>query len=56
MGEGCADLHGIDVMMRDAGFEGSREVEIFSSKWWERDQQEFLDEILHAYDKIYQSL
>ena len=56
MGEGCADLHGIDVMMRDAGFEGSREVEIFSSKWWERDQEEFLDEILHAYDKIYQSL
>ncbi len=56
MGEGCADLHGIDAMMRDAGFEGSREVEIFSSKWWERDQGEFLDEILHAYDKIYQSL
>lgn len=56
MGEGCADLTGIDRMMREAGFEGRREVEIFSSKWWERDQGEFLDEILYAYDKIYRSL
>lgn len=56
MGEGCADLAGIDRMMSAAGFEGHREVEIFSSKWWERDQGEFLDEILHAYDKIYRSL
>jgi len=54
MGEGCADLAGIDQMMMEAGFEGMREVEIFSSKWWERDQGEFLDEILSAYDKIYQ--
>jgi sugar phosphate isomerase/epimerase len=53
MGEGCADLAGIDEMMSGAGFEGFREVEIFSSKWWERDQGEFLDEILTAYDKIY---
>ena len=56
MGEGCCDLHGIDAAMGDAGFEGFREVEIFSSQWWERDQGEFLDEILYAYDKIYQSL
>ena len=56
MGEGCADLVGIDDMMTAAGFEGRREVEIFSSKWWERDQGEFLDEILYAYDKIYRSL
>ena len=53
MGEGCVDLKGIDGMMAGAGFEGRREVEIFSSKWWARDQGEFLDEILHAYDGIY---
>ena len=29
MGEGCCDLYGIDEMMRDVGFEGFREVEIF---------------------------
>ena len=43
-------------MMREGGFEGFREVEIFSSKWWECDQGEFLDEILYAYDKVYQLL
>lgn len=53
MGEGCVDLAGIDRLMGEAGFDGRREVEIFSAKWWERDQDEFLDEILAAYDKIY---
>lgn len=55
MGEGCADLRGIDRMMGEAGFDGFREVEIFSSKWWDRDQGEFLDEILSSYDKIYRN-
>ncbi|MFT6180236.1 MAG: sugar phosphate isomerase/epimerase [Akkermansiaceae bacterium] len=55
MGEGCADLTGIDAMMTEAGFEGFREVEIFSSKWWEQDQGGFLDEILTAYDRIYRN-
>jgi hypothetical protein len=40
-------------MMSENGFDGMREVEIFSAKWWERDQDEFLDEILHAYDTHY---
>lgn len=53
MGEGCVDLTGIDRMMSENGFDGLREVEIFSAKWWERDQDEFLDEILHAYQTIY---
>ena len=53
MGEGCVDLVGIDRMMGEAGFDGLREVEIFSSKWWERDQGEFLDEILSSFDQIY---
>lgn len=55
MGEGCADLVGIDRMMGEAGFAGRREVEIFSAKWWKRDQDEFLDEILHVYDQIYRT-
>ncbi len=53
MGEGCVDLKGIDRMMSENGFDGMREVEIFSAKWWERDQNEFLDEILQAYDSHY---
>ena len=53
MGEGCVDLTGIDKMVMEAGFNGRREVEIFSAKWWERDQDEFLDEILASYDQIY---
>lgn len=53
MGEGCVDLGGIDQLMGEAGFDGRREVEIFSAKWWERDQDEFLDEILAAYEQIY---
>ena len=56
MGEGCVDLTGIDQFMSEAGFDGLREVEIFSAKWWERDQDEFLDEILHAYDRIYRTI
>ncbi|MCH1510681.1 MAG: sugar phosphate isomerase/epimerase, partial [Akkermansiaceae bacterium] len=55
MGEGCADLRGIDRMLSEAGFDGRREVEIFSSKWWARDQNEFLDEILNAYHEIYRT-
>jgi hypothetical protein len=39
--------------VHDAGFEGRREVEIFSKKWWARDQDEFLDRILEAYEEIY---
>jgi sugar phosphate isomerase/epimerase len=53
MGEGCVDLVGIDRMMMEAGFEGKREVEIFSAKWWAKNQDEFLDEILNAYNEIY---
>ncbi len=53
MGEGCAQLAQIDEWMLNAGFTGMREVEIFSSKWWEKDQNLFLDEILKSYDTIY---
>jgi len=53
MGEGCIALGHIDKLMMQAGFDGFREVEIFSSKWWAKDQEEFLDEILNAYHSIY---
>ena len=43
----------IDRWVREAPFDGFREVEIFSKRWWERDQDEFLDRILAAYDEIY---
>lgn len=55
MGEGCIALGEIDRWVHKAGFEGRREVEIFSKKWWERDQNEFLDRILAAYDEVYGS-
>jgi sugar phosphate isomerase/epimerase len=55
MGEGCCQLAEIDRLMSEAGFDGFREVEIFSSKWWARDQDEFLDTILHSYDQIYRA-
>lgn len=54
MGEGCANLSEIDQwVMQDHQFQGMREVEIFSSHWWEQDQNHFLDQILTAYDKLY---
>ncbi|MEO1843283.1 MAG: sugar phosphate isomerase/epimerase family protein [Akkermansiaceae bacterium] len=53
MGEGCIALGDIDRWVHEAGFEGRREVEIFSKKWWERDQDVFMDKILEAYDGIY---
>ena len=55
MGEGSIALGEIDKWVHEAGFEGRREVEIFSRKWWNRDQDEFLDRILEAYDNLYLS-
>ena len=53
MGEGCLGLGKIDEWVKEAGFEGRREVEIFSRKWWTEDQDEFLDRILEAYEQVY---
>lgn len=49
MGEGCIDLKGIRAMVEAAGFEGFCEAEIFSERWWSRDQDEFLGTIAEAY-------
>lgn len=51
MGEGCIDLKGIRAMVEATGFDGFNEVEVFSERWWARDQNEFLDEIKRAYLK-----
>lgn len=49
MGEGCIDLKGIRKMVEATGFDGFNEVEVFSERWWARDQNEFLEEIKRSY-------
>ncbi len=49
MGEGCIDIPGIRSMVEAAGFNGFNEVEVFSDRWWAKDQNEFLEAIKTAY-------
>ena len=49
MGEGCIRIPEIRHEVEAAGFNGYIEVEIFSTRYWEMDQQEFLDMIVSAY-------
>ena len=49
MGEGCIPLKQIRTWVEEAGFSGFNEVEIFSTKFWEGDQDLFLDKIVNAY-------
>ena len=49
MGEGCIPLKQIRAWVEDAGFKGSHEVEIFSTKFWQEDQDLFLDKVVKAY-------
>ncbi len=49
MGEGCIPLKQIRGWVEKAGFSGFNEVEIFSTKFWEGDQDLFLDKIVNAY-------
>jgi len=49
MGEGCIDIPGIRAMAEAAGFQGFNEVEVFSDRWWAKDQDEFLAAIKKAY-------
>jgi len=53
MGEGCAPLKEIDALVKGVGFSGATEIEVFSSKWWARDQGLFLDYLLERYGVIY---
>jgi sugar phosphate isomerase/epimerase len=49
MGEGCIPLKQIRGWVEEAGFSGFNEVEIFSTRFWEGDQDLFLDNIVDAY-------
>jgi sugar phosphate isomerase/epimerase len=49
MGEGCIDIPSIRALVEAAGFRGYNEVEIFSTRWWESDQDEYLEKIVKAY-------
>lgn len=51
MGEGCIPIQKIRGWAEAAGFRGYNEVEIFSDRWWEGDQNEFLDRIVEQYYK-----
>ena len=51
MGEGCIPIKDISKWVTQAGFEGWIEVEIFSHRHWARDQKEFLQDIIKAYQK-----
>jgi sugar phosphate isomerase/epimerase len=49
MGEGCIDIRQIRGWVEEAGFTGFNEVEIFSTSYWQQDQNLFLDKIKEAY-------
>ncbi|MFH2132099.1 MAG: sugar phosphate isomerase/epimerase family protein [bacterium] len=49
MGDGCINLREIRGWVEDAGFKGFNEVEIFSNRWWQQDQDAFLEAIKKAY-------
>lgn len=49
MGEGRIDIPLIRSWVERAGFKGFAEVEIFSERLWERDQDEFLADIVEAF-------
>ena len=49
MGEGCINIKEIRGWVEAAGFDGFHEVEIFSKKYWEEDQANFLENIKAAY-------
>jgi len=49
MGDGCINLREIRGWVEDAGFKGFNEVEIFSNRWWQQDQDVFLEAIKKAY-------
>jgi sugar phosphate isomerase/epimerase len=49
MGEGCIDNRGIRELVESTGFDGPIEVEVFSTRHWETDQDEYLSKIIEAY-------
>lgn len=49
MGEGCIPIRKIKGWVEAAGFAGHNEVEIFSTRYWDMDQGEYLELIAKAY-------
>lgn len=49
MGEGCIPVNKIRSWVEATGFNGFYEVEIFSTKYWQQDQSQFLKKIVKAY-------
>ncbi len=51
MGDGCIPVNKIRSWVEATGYAGFYEVEIFSNKYWQRDQLQFLKEIITAYQE-----
>ncbi|HMO26004.1 MAG TPA: sugar phosphate isomerase/epimerase family protein [Tepidisphaeraceae bacterium] len=51
MGDGCINLKHIRQHVASAGFRGLNEVEIFSTEKWAMDQEDYLRQILAAYQQ-----
>lgn len=51
MGEGCINIKEIRGWVESAGFTGFNEVEIFSTRHWQEDQDVFFNRILESYLK-----
>lgn len=51
MGEGVIDVKQIRGWVEQAGFSGFNEVEIFSNRYWEMDQDKYLKKIINAYQE-----
>jgi len=49
MGEGCIPLRQIRSWVETTGFNGYNEVEVFSTRLWAMDQDEYLAQIVQAY-------
>ena len=49
MGDGCIPVNKIRSWVEATGFNGFYEVEIFSNKYWQQDQSQFLQKIIKAY-------
>jgi sugar phosphate isomerase/epimerase len=49
MGEGCINVREIRSWVEEAGFNGFNEVEIFSTRHWSGDQEQFFAKIQQAY-------
>jgi sugar phosphate isomerase/epimerase len=54
MGRGCIPVREISQWVDEAGFDGFREVEIFSDRYWSSDQDSFLRDIITAYHDTYE--